>query len=479
MAYDYLYGADESINIEVRVDGNVLNGGGFASSWSSYNTGTDRSQSASPHVETTGGVTASTVVGSGERYKIALVNYTVSAADVGNLVQISASSDSGAYSPALFMIHGVDTTANTWTMNEEVRDSSLDSSVATFTLRMGGAIPSVGLVGDWNSSSGDTPRFISLVYVYQIWVKKGGSNYELTTDTDNRDGGPLLATGTNEGINVIGYETTRGDGGRPVIDVADSGVTDWVFEFGGRYTPTTISNIEIDCAGTANGIRQTGYVKGTSVNCRVIGLGSGKKGWDNGACIGCEAVGDGTRNGTGFSQGVFTSCVATNCSVGFSNGRLGPQLCLAYDCTDGFLDDSTGSYLSSNTLCVADGCDNGFKGHGERAWFSCVATNNTYGFNGVRRCRLFNCIGYNNTTHFNSDLITNVDWGVLAADPWEDQPAADFRLNDAETGGQVLRNAGIKPIGQTADADKNFFTTAKSGGGSTTVVTPGPVQIGM
>ena len=72
-----------------------------------------------------------------------------------------------------------------------------------------------------------------------------------------------------------------------------------------------------------------------------------------------------------------------------------------------------------------------------------------------------------------------MNWSVLAADPWKNQPEADYRLNDAETGGQVLRNAGIQPIGQTADADKNFFTTAKSGGGSTTVVTPGPVQIGM
>ena len=478
MAYDYLNSADESINIECRVDGNVLNGGGFASAYSSYDTGTDRSQSASPHVETTGGVTASTVVGSGERYKIALVNYTVSAADIGNLVQTSAASDSGAYSPALFMIHGVDTTANTWTMNEEVRDSSLDSSVATFTLRMGGAIPSVGLVGDWGLSSGDTPKFINSKYIYQLWVKKGASNYELTTDTDNRDGGPLQI-GNHDPLNVIGYETTRGDGGRPVIDVASSGVTDYVFEFGSNYNPTTISNIEIDCAGTANGIKQSSYQKGTSVNCRVVGLGSGKTGVHQGAAIGCEAVGDGTRNGTGFAEGVFTSCVATNCANGFSNGMLGPQLCLAYDCTDGFRETNAQNRASANTLCVADGCDNGFYGHGVRAWISCVATNNTYGFNGVRTCSLFNCAGYNNTTQYNSDLITKVNWTVLGADPWENQSEADFRLNTAETGGQVLRSAGIQPIGQTADADKNFFTTAKSGSGSTTVVTPGPVQIGM
>ena len=58
-----------------------------------------------------------------------------------------------------------------------------------------------------------------------------------------------------------------------------------------------------------------------------------------------------------------------------------------------------------------------------------------------------------------------VGWAALAADPWENQSGRDYRLNDAETGGALLRSNGFPPPGQTADVDTNAFITTKSGGG--------------
>ena len=478
----YTSSTNESMNFEVRTDGNMLNSGGFASERSPYSTGTDRTQSASPYVETTGSVTATTKTGSvhADRYKIVLSNFTVSSADVGNTVRVSASTDATNAYVGMYLIVSADTTNNAWEMSQPTRSSSIDSSAETLTLRMGGALPSLGGVTDYcNPSDGDEDRVYSPSTVSQIWIKSG--TYTMTSTDWNTNNGPVRFNDSNMGPSIHGYETTRGDmGEKPVIDVASSGHTSEVLKADGGYPQILMCNLEIHMSGASVGISMGGYQKQLALKCKVTEVGSGSIAFKNGSSYACEAVGDGTHDGTGFSKGNTMYCVASNCATGFEEQTPTIHHCLAYDCTQGFHSDSYNNNNSSLLFCVADDCTTGFYIQ-YRSITKCVATNCTTGFeatSSTNQNSLNWCFGYNNTTHID-DMPMQLDWTALAADPWEDQSARDYRLNDAETGGALLRSNGFSPPGQTADVDTNAFVTQKSGGGSSTVVTPGPVQIGM
>ena len=471
-------------NFEIRTDGNVLNGGGFACAPSTYNTGTDRSQSADPHVNTDdASVSASTVTGAtaNARAEWQLSGYDVSAEDVGNVVQVSSTGDAGAY-VGLFLIASVDTTANTWRVSYgSVRDSSLDSTPTNVELRMGGALPSIGLLCDWCGTDGDTStQWINEQAVRDVFIKSG--TYTMTTDTVNANHGPIRVA--DVGWCIIGYETTRGDNGeRPVIDVASSGVTGIVWRFEAGYYSHIVQNIEINMRGTADtGFEAETYINHSWFNCRAVNIGDGCTGFYKGEAYACEAVGttggDGQQDGTGFDRTHNMYCIALGCYRGYERPDTPVLHSLAHDCYTGFRrrEVETAAVLA---YCVADACDEGFELRYIAA-ASCIATNCTTGFtsgDGTKSYNpIVNCVGYNNTTHTHN-LDNAPGWTTLAADPWENQSADDFRLNDAETGGALLRSIGLGPPGQTADSDKNFFVTEKSGGGSS-VIPARPIQIG-
>lgn len=479
----YTSSTNESMNFEVRTDGNMLNSGGFASERSPYSTGTDRTQSASPYVETTGSVTAATKTGSAhaDRYKIVLSNYTVAAADVGNTVRVSASTDATNAYVGMYLIVSADTTNNAWEMSQPTRSSSIDSSPATLTLRMGGALPSLGGVTDYcNASDGDEDRVYSPSTVSQIWIKSG--TYTMTSTDWNTNHGPVRFNDSNMGPSIHGYETTRGDmGEKPVIDVGSTGYTGNILEADGGYPQIVICNIQFNTGGTADGVSMGGYAKAVAIKCKVAEIGTGQIGFENGACYACEAVGggtDGTHDGTGFKKGNTTYCVSSNCDTGFEEQFPSIHQCLAYDCAKGYEQTSYNANNSSLLFCVADDCTTGFYIQ-YRSVTKCVATNCTTGFEATSSTNqngLNWCFGYNNTTHID-DMPMQLDWTALAADPWEDQSARDYRLNDAETGGALLRSNGFSPPGQTADVDTNAFVTQKSGSGSS-VIPARPIQIG-
>ncbi len=147
MAYSRI---EEPCDIEVRTDGDDTNGGGFAAPASSYSTGTDRSQQASAYLATgSGGVTATTMAGSGSSYrrKVVISGHTVASADVGNLCNLTCS-DSDVFD-GLYMIKAVDTSTNAFEFTSENRNSTtaLNASPVAVTLKMGGAFASLGLVG--------------------------------------------------------------------------------------------------------------------------------------------------------------------------------------------------------------------------------------------------------------------------------------------------------------------------------------------
>ena len=308
----------------------------------------------------------------------------------------------------------------------------------------------------------------------------------LMTSTDwNTNNGPVRFNDSNMGPSIHGYETTRGDmGEKPVIDVASSGHTSEVLKADGGYPQILICNLEIHMSGASVGISMGDYQKQLALKCKVTEVGSGSIAFKNGSAYACEAVGttggDGEQDGSGFDAGNTMYCVASNCYEGFDEQRPTIHHCLAYNCYRGFEQTHYNQNNGSMVFCIADDCTTGF--HIQyRSVTKCVATNCATGFEATSSSNqngLNWCFGYNNTTHID-DIPMQVGWAALAGDPWEDQPARDYRLNNAETGGAVLRSNGFAPPGQTADVDANAFVTQKSGSGSTTVVTPGPVQIGM
>ena len=478
MAYEKI---TTSLVFEIRVGGNSLNGGAFASPLEAESSGTDRSQQDDPHVNTDDvSVSAATQTGTGaaDRESVILSGFTVSSADVGNCVQISSTGDSGAWG-GLFMIASVDTSANSWRFTHDVRDSSLDTSSTNVELRMGGAWDSLGTWGLHRDSGAGADYWVDEAYCQTIWIKKGSSAYALTTTDVNSPGGPVsCGSGGANGFGVIsGYGSTRGDSDQAEIGIGSTGYTGYLFETSGsRRRETTIWRLKLDCGGTASGFyRSGGYgVTGSAFSCTVVDADdTSGVAYKNISAVNCLA--DGAYYGFENWQQV-TNCVATDCSEGYHELQDFPDSNIAYNCTIGFYD-NTYNYGAGLKYCLADGCTTGCK-TSAKTLIQCVATNNGTGFDffGAHRSDfLVAGYGYNNTTNYTSGADERgwFEFTQLTADPWEDQSSADFRLNDTAGGGAVLRDNGMTFPGQSAYRDTNAFVTEPSGGGGGTTVPQG------
>jgi hypothetical protein len=191
---------------EVQTGGNDANGGGFTSG------GTDRSQSTSPHV-TIDGATITAVVHT-TTTQLTLTGFTVSSADVGNVVNVNG----GTATAGRYEIMSVDTGNNRWTL-----DKSAGTAAQTATGRMGGCLATPGQLGVIFSTSGQGASGQC------AWVKSG--TYTLST-ASLASGGPFKNTSVM--VKVEGYQTTRGDrAARAVLHSgAISGVTLWWHSYG-------------------------------------------------------------------------------------------------------------------------------------------------------------------------------------------------------------------------------------------------------
>jgi len=470
MAYERI---EQPCDFEVRTDGDNDNGGGFAAAASSYSTGTDRSQQAAAHVATgSAGVTATTMAGSGSSYrtKVVLSGYTVSSADVGNLVNLTCT-DSDVFD-GLYMIAGADSSANTWEFTEENRNSTtaLNASGVSVTFKMGGGWADLGFWGSkndiwWNDH-----------WAINVWIRAG--TYTYSTTSVNTEGGPFSAPSDNCLFKIEGYETTRGDsrsgGARPVIAAGSSGFTGTMM----KIIWISVFHLELDGGGTATVGFEGDEYHTLVANCKVgnMDTSSGAGFYKRMTAVACEA--------TGCYRGYYNAIqavdsVAHDCTTGFESPRFPIRRCLAYDCTTGFALTSDGGAI----YCTADDCSTaGFSGTDDRLRaIASVATNCGTGFNftsGTNRgTLLYECAGYNNTTNYSSSLAVVEGFITPGADPWEDQSGRDYRLNSSATGGELLKGKGIGFTGQTAESDVNAFVTASSGGGSS-VIPARPIQIG-
>ena len=455
---------------EIRAEGSNDNAGMFAAPTNSdYDTGTDRTQQDDPHVEIGGGsVTA--ICATGSRSAIILSGYTCSSADVGNCVNI-VSAASGVF-PGLYYISSV-TGTNQWNFSEDCRDSTGDSTpLGITTANMGGAWADLGFLGEKQDVWFDDGQ------CFAVWIK--AATYTWSTTTVNNSGGPFKAKSAFPG-DISGYTTTRGDarsgGSLPVLDVASTGFTGKMIDFGDSTTIASLNWVILDGGSTATyGVYGDASAVGHScvgTTVRDMDIESGWGFYYPMSCAYCTV--DGSYGGFGHALAT-SNCFAKDCKNSGATGGYGFKASARYigygniatGCQTGFdAENFNGLWVN----CVADDCNNGFYMR-RTTIHQCVATNCPIGFvaDVTYYSVMFDCAGYNNTTTTNRVAI-NSGFTTLPADPWEDQSSQDFRLNDDEDGGAVLRGRGAPYPSQTAVCDTNAFVTERSasGGGGTTV----------
>lgn len=463
------------LEFEIRAEGSNDNSGGFANKNNEDVTpGTDRTHQDAPHVAIGGGsVTA--VCSTTSRSAIILSNYTCSAADVGNTVNITGAA-SGVF-PGLYLIATVSGT-NQWNFSEECRDSSGDATpLGITTANMGGAWADLGFLGEKQDVWFDDGQ------CFAVWIKAG--DYVYSSTSINAEGGAFQAGAYFPGA-ITGFTTDRDDarlgGSLPVLDVASSGFTGKMIDLGSSVTIAEVNWLILDGGSTATyGVYGDGSATGHSccgTTVRDLDTASGWGFYYPLTCVFCTV--DGAFGG--FGHAIATAhCMAKNCkNAGATDGygfkgsaRYVGTNNTAHDCHTGFDGDSfNGLWVN----CVADTCGTGFLIR-KSTIHQCVVSNCTTGFKSSEDhySAMFDCAGYNNTTSVDDNVAVVSGFTEVTADPWEG--AEDFRLNDAEDGGAILRGRGYPYPTQTALVDTNAFITERSGSGSS-VIPARPIQIG-
>ena len=357
----------------------------------------------------------------------------VAAADVGNIIYISAGTD---WTPGWYEIVSQDGTD--WSLDRSPSAAG-NANLATFTL--GGALASPGGLGKALNDHG--------VSGMVAWIKSG--TYTLDSGTENTAGGPLHLKASTL-LRIEGYETSRGDlGAKPVISAgAITGIS--VVKLNGRFNEKRhlVRNLKVDGNSGAN----------------VNGF-DGQDDYGQDLVSKCHAV----KCVNGFMGKKLRAfhCLASECTVGFD--VQGPFFCRATGCTShGF--SNRNAHGRAVVLCVADG--NGGAGFYEGAygtqWIGCIAFANTgngfdwryykmqhayhciacnnggYGFDVVAvgdDATLQGCAGRNNTSGNYRAGTLALDFVELSADPFVDAAGGDFNLNDTEGGGELLRAIGL------------------------------------
>lgn len=360
------------IYYEVQVGGDDSNGGGFRQGAS----GTDYSQQTSPRaVLTTNSVINSTITrNTGTTNINASVidvdtgDYTVSAADIGNVLQISG----GTATAGWYEIVAVDVAANQWTLNR-----SAGAVADTLSGKMGGCLGTLGILMEILDSdyyiekgyyTGDQTQTV-------VWFKSG--TYNITTATPGR-GGPIDinygGSAQNVYASIEGYHTTRGDLYARDTPRTESDVTDWPIFSANSITITNMFDI--------------GNNTGSSMLWRCLGV-------------------DGTNTTTyGFNTGStiyrgthIDKCYAKNCSTaGFYISESSASACLAFNNENGIYNRNIINH------CRAFNNNNAgiYYAYAGSTCSFCLAYNNGgMGFDGGSSLRssAHYCTSFNNTSH--------------------------------------------------------------------------------
>src|SRR3990167_3707973 len=374
---------------EVRTDGNDANGGGFVTGGS----GTDRSQQAAAQIAYT-----DLVIG-GTTTELTSAAVPFSAAGGGNILNLTV-----------------------------------------------GAGGSTGGTGNLGGAFLTIAQGLTLSTVAGMMVYVRGGTYNITTALSPASLGGAYRT------RLVGYATTRGDLGQPIISVtaAIDGLTPglgWTFE-----------NLELD--GTSVGLRGVNptTVHGTLVNCHIhhfvqYGLSASYEYW---SLIRCEV--DHNNNGIWSNAvgGVMDCWVHDNTSDGvavFTTGRVTGNV-IANNGGHGLIYNYGGLIL--NNILYGNG------GDGIRATQSysfnigagvcennILVNNGGYGINQptAQTHADYPWIAYNAFYNYTSGARQNVNASphdvTLTGDPFTNAAGDDFTLNNTAGAGAACRGAGF------------------------------------
>jgi hypothetical protein len=409
---------------EVRTTGSDNNGGGFRTGAS----GTDRSQQDAAHATLT---TSSTVHTTTTQINVAVGDYTVTANDVGNIVQVTG----GTATAGFYEITTVDTGNNRWTV-----DRSVGTAGQTVAGAMGGALATPG-------KSGSVP----LVSGNKIWIKAG--TYSITSASTNVANGCFAST--SPGVYIEGYNSSRGDlGTKPLLQA--SGISTFTLISFTTNNAHMVANVSLDGASLTSSqglsIRNIGYrvhvanctngafVSNLSavakfIECSATGCSS-QPVYQAGNCFYCTAY-DNTVSAfeAASAETVHVACIADS-----NSGAT----------TDGFL--MSGGTSSNGPLinCVAynNGRD-GFRLSAVRGGLlmNCIAESNAaYGFDlvsNISNVQLMKCAGYNNTTA-NTNIgtgtnVNNLNFITGSGSFFTNAASQNFTLNNTAGAGAVVR----------------------------------------
>lgn len=402
---------------EVRADGNSANGGG----WRNGASGVDRTQQASPHATLT---TASTVHTTTTQINVDPGDYTVTADDVGNVLQISSGTATAGY----YEIISADPGNNRWTL-----DRSAGASTQTVGGRMGGALAL------------PTQAVSAMVGNNVVWIRAG--SYTITA------GMTIPAASPNNAVtSIIGYSTTRGDNGRPTITLSGSSITACESSGTGIYISNVIidgdsqtssrgvslTNLDVACERvevrncTNGGIRMTNATRSSARRCSAI------------SCTGGDA---------GIRAALIDACVAKGCTVGFNSASIGSKIVrsLSYDNSSHGISVSESSGVIS---CISWGnTGDGIRFPAGRAEFvkNCILGDNggwniniasgdpVSGGSPFLKSMEQNAFFTSTSGNISFSSSDNGDNIVLTGDPFVNSAADDFNLNDTAGAGAALR----------------------------------------
>lgn len=413
---------------EVRIDGSDSNGGGFVAGSS----GTDRSQQSAAQATLSA---ASVVHSTTTQINVALGDYTVTAADVGNLLQITG----GTATAGFYQITAADVPNNRWTM-----DRSVGTAGQTVIGNMGGALGSPGMVAG-RQVSGNT-----------VWIRYSATTYDISSTTANISGGRIAPP--IPALRWEGYETVRGDLSTNRPRIRSLVATTTMFSL--SSTTGIFGNFILDAAGQAGIICMGAAANTTTHRVKAISgtSASGSFSCASGSALLLCSVQGGTAPGFRMSGSTLTACAVNNCGGIAYESLAGRNTCVFCVADSGTANVASYANTGATSQLQCINCDsyghragtssNGFTNSGTAGSMmqvNCLAEFNAgTGFGPGNTNHAFNCTSHLNATNFNASVI---QFGSVvptaAGSVFADAAARNFVLNNTAGAGAVLRGAAI------------------------------------
>ena len=424
-------------NIEVRSDGNDLNGGGFKIG----GTGTDYAYQNT--------VLALTDLACASNTTLTSATGGFTAEHVGNLVQIASGTNDV---PGWYEITGY-TNTNTVTID---RTCATGGNMSDGVGKVGGALATPGQAGKLMNDNAIKGH---VCYI------KSGTTYTLGSADPNVAGGvvALNANMSTKGCAFVGYYLTRGDMGTAVeIDVGDYAPAAFFALDGAENNHQVICNINVTGKTAASTIGFDGdavqwdyAIKCSATNC------DGSYGFYRLSTISCYAT---LCAGAGFYGGQLHaySWAHNNGSFGFDSCAVTVGCVSSLNVGDGF-NVSSSRGIAANCIAYKNGTSgtvSGFccNGSYSATYINCISmANQSYGWENSDQNTLINCAGDGNTSGDLHELaMMNYGFVSVTTSPSygifqnvDDSTNWDFRLKTTATEYASLYGKGLSIPGQT------------------------------